>query len=59
MSCRSWVRIPALNGHFSQIFVVKIVIFVLKEEIKGKRGRDWPIFNLPVTVPSSNLKRIH
>ena len=29
---------------FSQIFVVRIVMFVLKDENKLKRGRGWPIF---------------
>ena len=33
-----------LDGHFSHLFVVKIVICVWKEENKWKRGRGWPIF---------------
>ena len=32
-----------LDGHFSHIFVVKIVMFVRKDENKLKRGRGWPI----------------
>ena len=32
-----------LDGHFSQIFVVKIVVFE-KDENKRKRGQGWPIF---------------
>ena len=32
-----------LDGHFSQIFVVKIVMFVWKDENKFKRGRALPI----------------
>ena len=34
-----------LDGHFSHIFVVKIVMFVWKDENKLKRGRGWPFFN--------------
>ena len=33
-----------LDGHFSHIFVVKIVMFVWKDENKRKSGRGWPIF---------------
>ena len=32
-----------LDGHFTQIFVVKIVLLE-KDEYKRKRGRGWPIF---------------
>ena len=45
---RSWVRIPApyTDGRkkYSHIFVVRIVMFVWKDENKRKRGRGWPIF---------------
>ena len=34
-----------LDGHFSHILVVKIVMFVCKDENKWKRGRGWPILN--------------
>ena len=42
---RSWVRILAhlLDGHFSHLFVVKIVMCVWKDENKWKRGRGGPI----------------
>ena len=30
--------------YFSHIFVVRIVMFVRKDENKRKRGRGWPIF---------------
>ena len=35
-----------LDGHsiFPHIFVVRIVVFVWKDENKWKRGRGWPIF---------------
>ena len=33
-----------LDGHFSHLFVVKIVICVWEDENKWKRGRGWPIF---------------
>ena len=33
-----------LDGHFSQIFVVNIVMFARKDENKPKRGWGWPIF---------------
>ena len=33
-----------LDGHFSHIFVVKIVMFVWKDENKRKRGWGWTIF---------------
>ena len=34
-----------LDGHnFLHIFVVRIVMFVWKDESKRKRGRGWPIF---------------
>ena len=32
-----------LDGHFSRWFVVKIVVFVWKDENKLKRGREWSI----------------
>ena len=34
-----------LDGHknFSHLFVVRIVLFVRKDENKRKRGRGWPI----------------
>ena len=35
---------PILDGHFSNLFVVKIVVFVLKDENKLKRGWVRPIF---------------
>ena len=38
---RSWVRI--LDGHFSYLFVVNIVLFVWKDENKWKTWRGWPI----------------
>ena len=34
-----------LDGHFSHLFVVRIVMFVWKDENKQKRGRGSPIFN--------------
>ena len=37
-------RYRILDGHFSHLFVVKIVMCVRKEENKWKRGRGWPIF---------------
>ena len=33
-----------LDGHFSHLFVVKIVKFVSKDENKRKRGRRCPPF---------------
>ena len=33
-----------LDGHFSHIFVVKIILFVWKDWNKRKRGRGWSIF---------------
>ena len=33
-----------LDGHFSHIFVVRIVMFVLKDKNNRKRGRGWSIF---------------
>ena len=33
-----------LDGHFSHLFVVKIVMCVWKDQNKLKRGRGWPIF---------------
>ena len=33
-----------LGGHFSNLFVVKIVMLVTKDENKHKRGRGWTIF---------------
>ena len=33
-----------LDGHFSHLFVVKIVMFVRKDENKRERGWEWPIF---------------
>ena len=42
LSCESLHRI--LHGHFSLIFVVKIVMFVSKDENKRKRGRGRPIY---------------
>ena len=33
-----------LNGHYSHLFVVQMVIFVWKDENKQKRGRGWHIF---------------
>ena len=35
-----------LDGHniFSDMFVVRNVMFVWKDENKQKRGREWPIF---------------
>ena len=33
-----------LDGHFSHLFVVKIVKFVSKDENKRKRGRRCPLF---------------
>ena len=46
MLCRLWVRIPhhILDKHFSHMYVVKIVMFVWKDENKLKRGRGLPIF---------------
>ena len=38
----SWRRI--LDGHFSHVFVVRIVMFVCKRRNKRNRGRGWPIF---------------
>ena len=34
------------DGHFSHLFVAKIVMFVLKEENKRKRGRRLYIFDI-------------
>ena len=31
-----------LDGHFSLLFVVRILMFVWKDESKQKRGRGWP-----------------
>ena len=36
-----------LNGHFSHIFAVKIVMFVGKGENKRKRGWGGPFFKRP------------
>ena len=33
-----------LDRHFSQLFVVRIAMFVGKDENKRKRGRRLPIF---------------
>ena len=46
MLWRSWVRNPARHtmGHFSHIIVIKIVMFVWKDENKRKRGRRWWLF---------------
>ena len=44
---RSWVRIPApYTGwtFFSHVFVVKIVMFVRKDENKRKEAGDGPFF---------------
>ena len=42
---RLWVQIlaPKTDGHFSHLFVVKIVMCVWKDENKWKRGRGWPV----------------
>ena len=42
---RSWVRISAsyTGWTFSHLFVVKIVLFVWKDENKRKKSREWPI----------------
>ena len=32
-----------MDGHFSHLFVVKIVMFVWRNETKWKRGQGWPI----------------
>ena len=37
-------QILKLDGHFSHLFVVKIVLFSLKDKNKRKRGREVPIF---------------
>ena len=34
-----------LDGHFSHLFVVKIVMFVLKDENKQKDAGDSPLKN--------------
>ena len=46
-----------LDGHFSHIFVVKIEMFVWKDENKKqKRGRGWPILKMKTkTHIKSNL----
>ena len=36
----SWMDI------FSQLFVLKIVMFASKDENKRKTGREWPIFKI-------------
>ena len=42
---RLWVRM--FDGHFSHIFVVKIVMCVCwKDENKQKRGRGWPFLKI-------------
>ena len=33
-----------LDGHFSHLYLVKIVMFVWKDKNKLKRGLRWPIF---------------
>ena len=38
-----------LNGHFPHLLVVQIVMFVEKDEIKWKRGREGPFKN-PVLI---------
>ena len=50
----SWHHI--LDGHFSHLFVVKIVMCVWKDENKWKRGRGWPIFFIKVLI--LNVRRI-
>ena len=51
-----------LNWHFSLIFVVKIVTFGGKVEIKWKRFRGWPILykekELPTTYQCFKYERL-
>ena len=39
-----------LDEHFSHLFVVKIVMFVRKDENKLKRGCEWPIKQINFTI---------
>ena len=39
-----WVRFPLLDGYFSHFIVVKIVLFVWKDENKQKEAGDGPFF---------------
>ena len=43
-----------LDGHFSRLFVVKIVLFGGKDENKRKRGREWPIFKRELCHAETN-----
>ena len=56
---RSWVWIPAPDGHFSHLFVVKIVIFVWKDEKIKKRDRGWPIFKNNSRFISRSIRHLH
>ena len=42
--CEFESRHRILDGHFSHLFVVKIVMCVWRDENKLKRGWGWPIF---------------
>ena len=41
---RSWVRIPALDGHFFTLIFCKICndVCLKRPKINDKRGRGWP-----------------
>ena len=51
IGCEFESRHCILDGHFSHLIVVKIVMFVWKDENKWKRGRGWPILK-----KTSNLR---
>ena len=40
-----------LDRHFSHLFVVRIIMFVWKDENKLKRGQGWPIFKKNFYLP--------
>ena len=41
-----------LDRHFSHLFVVRIAMFVWKDENKHKIGRGWPIFKKSIVWPT-------
>ena len=47
----------ARDGHFSHLFVVRIVLFVWKDKNKQKRGRELPIFKKNWIVLWKLMKR--